>query len=319
MTLSAAAREYLLAFADDEHLIGARHTNWIGLGPFLEEDLAFCSIAQDELGHAVALYGLLLDDPAQLDAFAMIRDPVRLPQLLAGRDRMPRLERLARPPLAVRPRRGAPLGRPRRVSRRRRQRDRRTRAQREESFHLAHAEQFMSRIAAADTTGRIVDSIGHLVPLAAGLWDATRSEPAQSRASSGRRLVSWLTPGSTSSAPISTGGASTSTGHDRRARPTSGPPSAIARSAASRSPSSRPTCFGSSCSTRPPCGSPAEHASHHPINQPHEQDPDANPDRILQDQRHAAVHADRPDQNRDNASTCHSTGWRSNHWGESVR
>ncbi len=41
MTLEAAAREHLLAFADDEHMIGARHTNWIGLGPFLEEDLAF--------------------------------------------------------------------------------------------------------------------------------------------------------------------------------------------------------------------------------------------------------------------------------------
>ena len=50
MSLTPAAREYLLALADDEHMIGARHTNWIGLGPFLEEDLAFCSIAQDELG-----------------------------------------------------------------------------------------------------------------------------------------------------------------------------------------------------------------------------------------------------------------------------
>ena len=62
MSLTPAAREHLLALADDEHIIGARHTNWIGLGPFLEEDLAFCSIAQDELGHAIGLYELLLDD-----------------------------------------------------------------------------------------------------------------------------------------------------------------------------------------------------------------------------------------------------------------
>ena len=79
MSLTPAAREYLLALADDEHMIGARHTNWIGLGPFLEEDLAFCSIAQDELGHAIGLYELLLDDAGtdrtQLDAFALQRAP----------------------------------------------------------------------------------------------------------------------------------------------------------------------------------------------------------------------------------------------------
>ena len=60
--LSPAAADYLLTLADDEHMIGARHTSWIGMGPFLEEDLAFCSIAQDELGHAIALYRILSDD-----------------------------------------------------------------------------------------------------------------------------------------------------------------------------------------------------------------------------------------------------------------
>ena len=48
--LSPAARQYLLALADDEHMVGAQHATWIGVTPFLEEDLAFCSIAQDELG-----------------------------------------------------------------------------------------------------------------------------------------------------------------------------------------------------------------------------------------------------------------------------
>lgn len=62
MNLSPAAHEYLLTIADDEHMIGARHTSWIGMGPFLEEDLAFCSIAQDELGHAIALYRILTGD-----------------------------------------------------------------------------------------------------------------------------------------------------------------------------------------------------------------------------------------------------------------
>ena len=32
--------------------MGQQHTEWIGVAPFLEEDLAFSSIGQDELGHA---------------------------------------------------------------------------------------------------------------------------------------------------------------------------------------------------------------------------------------------------------------------------
>jgi ring-1,2-phenylacetyl-CoA epoxidase subunit PaaC len=60
--VNPAAAEYLLAFADDEHLIGHRHTEWIGVAPFLEEDLAFASIGQDELGHGIALYDLIVDD-----------------------------------------------------------------------------------------------------------------------------------------------------------------------------------------------------------------------------------------------------------------
>ena len=56
-----AVREFLLAFADDEHLMGQQHTEWIGVAPFLEEDLAFSSIGQDELGHAALLYELALE------------------------------------------------------------------------------------------------------------------------------------------------------------------------------------------------------------------------------------------------------------------
>jgi ring-1,2-phenylacetyl-CoA epoxidase subunit PaaC len=56
-----AIRNTLLAFADDEHLMGQQHTEWIGVAPTLEEDLAFSSIGQDELGHAVMLYELVLE------------------------------------------------------------------------------------------------------------------------------------------------------------------------------------------------------------------------------------------------------------------
>jgi ring-1,2-phenylacetyl-CoA epoxidase subunit PaaC len=74
--LSAGVTEFLLAFADDEHLMGQQHTEWIGVAPFLEEDVAFASIGQDELGHASALYALIAgDDDTAVDQLALRRDP----------------------------------------------------------------------------------------------------------------------------------------------------------------------------------------------------------------------------------------------------
>jgi ring-1,2-phenylacetyl-CoA epoxidase subunit PaaC len=48
----------LLAIADDELILGWRNSEWTGIAPFLEEDVAFSSIAQNEIGHARALYEL---------------------------------------------------------------------------------------------------------------------------------------------------------------------------------------------------------------------------------------------------------------------
>jgi ring-1,2-phenylacetyl-CoA epoxidase subunit PaaC len=48
----------LLSLADDELVIGHRHAEWTGWAPYLEEDLAFSSIGQDEMGHARLLYEL---------------------------------------------------------------------------------------------------------------------------------------------------------------------------------------------------------------------------------------------------------------------
>ena len=73
--VSNAARDIILAFADDEHLMGQQHTEWIGVAPFLEEDLAFASIGQDELGHAAMLFEALVgNDDADIDALAFYRD-----------------------------------------------------------------------------------------------------------------------------------------------------------------------------------------------------------------------------------------------------
>jgi ring-1,2-phenylacetyl-CoA epoxidase subunit PaaC len=45
--------------ADDEFVIGFSDSEWTGIAPLLEEDIAMSSLAQDELGHAAALYALL--------------------------------------------------------------------------------------------------------------------------------------------------------------------------------------------------------------------------------------------------------------------
>jgi ring-1,2-phenylacetyl-CoA epoxidase subunit PaaC len=50
--------DLLLEIADDELILGWRNSEWTGIAPFLEEDVAFSSIAQNEIGHARALYEL---------------------------------------------------------------------------------------------------------------------------------------------------------------------------------------------------------------------------------------------------------------------
>ena len=62
--------ELLLALADDELVLGWRDSEWTGIAPVLEEDVAFSSIAQNEIGHARAVYELLTDDA---DALAFDR------------------------------------------------------------------------------------------------------------------------------------------------------------------------------------------------------------------------------------------------------
>ncbi|MFN8513546.1 MAG: 1,2-phenylacetyl-CoA epoxidase subunit PaaC [Chloroflexia bacterium] len=54
-----ALAELLLALADDEFVLGFWDSEWTGIAPVLEEDVAYSSIAQDEIGHARALYELL--------------------------------------------------------------------------------------------------------------------------------------------------------------------------------------------------------------------------------------------------------------------
>jgi ring-1,2-phenylacetyl-CoA epoxidase subunit PaaC len=73
--VNARARR-LLELADDELIIGWRDSEWTGIAPTLEEDVAFSSIAQNEIGHARALYELAARDlGTNADALAFDRPP----------------------------------------------------------------------------------------------------------------------------------------------------------------------------------------------------------------------------------------------------
>ncbi len=164
--------EFVLALADDEHMVGARHAEWIGTAPFLEEDLVFCSIAQDELGHALALYGLITDD---IDRFALLRPAAEYRSChLAERDaaswdhalvrhwfydtaerlRWTALTESSIPELAALARR----------------------ALREESFHTDHARMFLERVVTAPTRPVIVEAIEQLLPDALGQFEPVAGE-----------------------------------------------------------------------------------------------------------------------------------------------
>ena len=63
----------LLELADDELILGWRESEWTGIAPMLEEDVAFSSIAQNEIGHARAAYQLLVGEDGDADALAFDR------------------------------------------------------------------------------------------------------------------------------------------------------------------------------------------------------------------------------------------------------
>jgi len=168
--LELATREalagLLLSVADDEFVIGFWESEWTGIAPMLEEDVATSSIAQDEIGHAKALYELLADltddDP---DRIAYGRDPsaFRHAALLnhargdwafsvarrylyetADRARLAALARSSHEPLAL------VAGKMRR----------------EETYHLLHADAWRRRLAEAsgEATTRFADSLRRLWP-----------------------------------------------------------------------------------------------------------------------------------------------------------
>jgi ring-1,2-phenylacetyl-CoA epoxidase subunit PaaC len=57
--MNNALKELLYKMADDQLVLGHRNSEWTGVGPLLEEDIAFSSMAQDKVGQSYQLYQML--------------------------------------------------------------------------------------------------------------------------------------------------------------------------------------------------------------------------------------------------------------------
>jgi ring-1,2-phenylacetyl-CoA epoxidase subunit PaaC len=168
--------ELLLSIADDKFVLGHRNADWTGLAPILEEDIAFSSLAQDELAHASALYqvvGDFLGTSADKLAFGRKPEEYRCAQLIELSDefdwavalvrgffcdhldmlRLNRLTRSSYPPVA-------PLA---------------ARLAAEEEVHVQHVDSWLPRLGRGSDEGRqrLQASLDRLSPLASMLVEPT--------------------------------------------------------------------------------------------------------------------------------------------------
>ncbi|WP_134705166.1 1,2-phenylacetyl-CoA epoxidase subunit PaaC [Ammoniphilus sp. YIM 78166] len=68
--------ELIYQLADDDLVISHRGSEWLGLAPHIEEDVAFSSITQDTMGHAAMYYQMLEElGFGKADDIAYLRKP----------------------------------------------------------------------------------------------------------------------------------------------------------------------------------------------------------------------------------------------------
>lgn len=70
-----ALKDLLYKMADDQLILGHRNSEWTGMGPLLEEDIAFSSMAQDKIGQSWQLFKILHElGEAEPDTVAFTRN-----------------------------------------------------------------------------------------------------------------------------------------------------------------------------------------------------------------------------------------------------
>lgn len=176
-----AIKDLLYRLADDELVTGHRNSEWTSLGPILEEDIAFSSMAQDEIGHAQAYYILLHEllgeahpdqlafnrkvhefrschlpeYPIQDYAFSLVR------HVLYDLAETVRLEALTRSSFR-------PLG------------ELAKKLLREERYHELHAQTWIRQLGNAtdEAQQRLQAALDQAFPLALGLWEPTAYDEA---------------------------------------------------------------------------------------------------------------------------------------------
>lgn len=174
-----AVIDLLTRLGDDDLIMGHRNSEWTGLAPILEEDIAFSSMAQDEMGHAQAYFEMIHalggDDP---DTLAFGRGPrayrcasfVSLPnerdwgfcvlrQFLYDMGETVRLGALEKSSLV-------PLAHLARKLRG------------EEKYHLMHGRTWVLRLgqANADARARLQAALDRAYPYALGLFEPTSAD-----------------------------------------------------------------------------------------------------------------------------------------------
>ncbi|MBD0317178.1 MAG: phenylacetate-CoA oxygenase subunit PaaC [Thermoleophilia bacterium] len=169
-TAAPAGTDLLLELADDELVLGWRNSEWTGIAPFLEEDVAFSSIAQGEIGHARALYELAaaeLGTTADELAFDRAPEEYRSAQLVELRLVPDWARTIARHYLyetadAIRI---AAL----RTSEWEALAGLATKIEREEAYHVMHARMWAERLRTSSGRRRFEQALDELWPLALGL------------------------------------------------------------------------------------------------------------------------------------------------------
>ena len=188
--------DLLLEAADDELVLGWRNSEWTGIAPFLEEDVAFSSIAQGEIGHARALYELAARElGTDADSLAFDREPTayRSAPLVELRLVPDWARTIARHWLyetadAIRVAALKDSGSPELAGLA-------TKIEREEDYHRMHAEMWAERLRATDEGRRRFDEAADdLWPYALGLLDAAQRDELAARV--GREPVEAVERGS---------------------------------------------------------------------------------------------------------------------------
>lgn len=177
--LDPAFTQLILSIADDKLMLGHRNSDWTGLAPILEEDIAFSSMAQDEIAHAMALYQLLepiVGETADNFAFGRTVDEYRCAAIVVLPDEFDwataiarqffcdhfdrlRLERLAQS--SYKP--AADLA---------------ARQMAEEQVHVEHVDAWVSRLGRGgdDAHTRLQSALEQLAPFAPMLFEAVEDQ-----------------------------------------------------------------------------------------------------------------------------------------------